>query len=167
MEYVTVAKILKPFGLKGECRCFCLTSHPKQRFKKGTAFLLSKGSNKKEVVLASSRINGDQLYLRFEGLDTIEAIEAYKGYEVDMKKEDATLEKDEYRYSDLVGCLIVDKQGNALGKVKEVFSYSPTWTLRVAREEGKDFFVPFVDAFVKEIDIEGKKITIVVVEGML
>ena len=119
------------------------------------------------MTLLSAKIQGDQILLGFEEMKTIEEIEAFKGYEVNIPKDEAPLEKDEYRYSDLVGCRILDQAGEELGKVKEVFAYSPTWTLRVSRPEKKDFFVPFVDAFVKEINIEEKTIRIEVVEGLL
>ena len=45
--------------------------------------------------------------------------------------------------------------------------YASYQTLRIKREGAKDFFVPFVKAFIKKVDIDNKKIIIHVIEGLL
>lgn len=166
---VTIATLMKPFGVKGEMRAYCLTSYPKQRFVKGDSYHLvhPETHDEKTLVLLSCRQNGKELILRFEGVDSMEMAEALRGYEVNIELSKAPLPKDNYRIADLIGCAIIDEDGNQLGEVKDVFSYSPTWTLRVKRDKEKDFFVPFVGEFVLDVDVEAKRIKIRVMEGML
>ena len=45
--------------------------------------------------------------------------------------------------------------------------YPSTITLRIKRKNNKDFFVPFVNEFIKKVDIVKKEIIIKVIEGML
>ena len=56
---------------------------------------------------------------------------------------------------------------NSIGKVKKVESYASYDTLRIERENNKDVLVPFVKAFIKEVNIEERKITINVIDGLL
>ena len=51
--------------------------------------------------------------------------------------------------------------------VKEVEEFPAQITLRVKSLKGKDFFVPFIEAFIKNVDVESKKIIIHFMEGML
>ena len=60
-----------------------------------------------------------------------------------------------------------DEKKNILGIVKNVEEFPAQITLRVSRKNGKDFFVPFIKQFIKNVDIRNKQIEIVVLEGML
>ncbi len=169
MEYVTIAKIISTHGLKGFFRCYSLTSFPKERFQLRRKLTLhnEKTGERKEVTLSYSRPQSGFYILGFEEIPSIEEAENYLKWDIDINKEDAPLPEDHYRLADLIGCQVLDQEGKALGEVKDVFSYSPTWTLRVKREGQKDFFVPFVDQFVKEVDTDNKKIVIEPIEGLL
>ncbi len=170
MEYVTIAKLLSTHGLKGQFRCFCLTSFPKERFQLRRKLTLHNGKTgeRKDVTLNYVRTKGDILVLGFDEITTIEEAEGFVKWELDINKEDAPIPDDHYRIADLVGCVVYeDENGQALGEIKDVFSYSPTWTIRVKREEQKDFFVPFVDEFIKEVDTDNKKVVIHVIPGLL
>ena len=84
-----------------------------------------------------------------------------------MEKDRKDLEVGYYFYEDLVGCSIIDQSKNELGIVNKVEEFPAQITLRVKRQNGKDFFVPFVKQFIKKVDIDAKKIYIEVIEGML
>lgn len=168
MEYVSVAYLSKTFGLQGAFKAVSMTDYPNLRFKKGRKFYLvdEKTGDSKEVTLASFRDNGQVYLLRFEEITSIDEAEKYLKRVVNMDKADAPMPKDSYRFADLIGCKVVDQAGAVQGTVTDVLEYAPTKSLRVHREGEKDFFVPFVDKFVLEIDIEKKQIVIEVVEGM-
>ena len=168
MEYVTVAYLSKTFGLQGAFKAVSMTDYPDLRFKKGRKFYLvdEKTGDTKEVTLASFRNNGQLYILRFEEIPTIEEAENYLKRMVNMDKADAPMPKDSYRFADLIGCEVVDEAGVNQGVVADILEYAPTKSLRIRRKGEKDFFVPFVDKFVLEVDIEKKRIVIEVVEGM-
>lgn len=113
------------------------------------------------------RMKGDLLILGFDEVSSIDEAENFVKWELDIDKAEAPIPEDHYRIADLVGCEVFDEGDAKLGEVKDVFSYSPTWTLRVKRDGLKDFFVPFVDEFVKEVDTENKKVVIHVIPGLL
>ena len=75
-------------------------------------------------------------------------------------------EKNTYYFSDLINCEIIDQNSNYIGKVITVEDYPAQRTLRI-KTEGKDVLIPFVNAFIKNVDIENKKIYVNIIEGML
>ena len=145
-----------------------MTDYPNLRFKKGRKFYLvdEKTGDTKEVTLATFRNGGQMFFLSFEEITTIDEAEKYLKRNVNMDKADAPMPENSYRLADLIGCEVVDEVGQIQGTVTDVLEYAPTKSLRIHKEGEKDFFVPFVDKFVLEVDIDKKRIVIEVVEGM-
>ena len=169
MEKLEIARIGKPFGLKGEVHAFSLTSFPKLRFKKGYKYLLEnqKTGEQRTLTLTRCSINGDALILGFEECKTPEEAATLKESLLIMDKSDAPMPEGYVRYGDLVGMSCIDDAGEKLGTLKEVCEFATTPSLRIQKVGGGVFYVPFIDAFVGTIDYENKTIVIHVVEGML
>lgn len=167
MKDLLIGKLGKCFGLKGEMRLTLLTSFPELRFCKGRKLAISNGKEAIEATVKSLRLTEKGYLIGFEEMPSINEAEPYVGFSLFMDKEEAPLPEGNYRYSDLIGMEVYSESGELLGKVKDVLDYAPKKTLRVERESKADFFVPFVDEFVREIDLEGKKMTIQVIPGLL
>jgi len=73
---------------------------------------------------------------------------------------------DEYYWVDLLGLDVVNREGVALGQVKDLMSTGPQTVLVLAQasgEEGKpatERMIPFVAAFVDSVDLPGRLITV-------
>ena len=94
--------------------------------------------------------------------------DAYVRDEIHALKDYQIMDKDTYYYVDLVGCEVLDDKGEVLGKVSLVEEFPAQLTLRVKREGNQpDFLVPFVKAFIKNVDINKKQIIINVIGGLL
>ena len=169
MEYVSLGVIKDSFGLDGTMKIYSTTSNQKQRYKGGSkVFLYNPQTNeRKELTVVKYRQNGPFDFVKVEELNSPEEINLLKGQEIHAIKDDISLEKGMYFYSDLKGCEVVDIDNNVLGTVKEVEEYPAQLTLRVGRKGKSDFFVPFVKQFIKSVDIENKRILIEIIEGLL
>ena len=169
MEKLLIGYIGKPFALKGEVKIIPETSFVEDRFIKGRKILLENPKTKEsfEDEITSVRFSSNFFTITLENHPSIDDVELLFKYNIYMDKLEAPMPEGSYRISSLVGCSILDKEGNKLGIVKDVLTYAPKSTLRVAREKGKDFFVPFVDEYLLNVDIDKKEITILVVPGML
>lgn len=169
MEYVSLGVIKDSFGLDGTMKIYSTTSNQAQRYKAGSkVFLYNPQTNeRKELKVIKYRQNGPFDFVKVEELNSPEEIKELKGQEIRAIKDDISLEKGMYFYSDLKGCEVVDKDNNILGTVKEVEEYPAQLTLRVGRKGKSDFFVPFVKQFIKSVDIENKRILIEIIEGLL
>jgi 16S rRNA processing protein RimM len=97
-----------------------------------------------------------------------DAAEALKGATISIpRSEFPELPEDEYYWADLIGMDVVNLQGEALGKVTDMMHNGAQSILRItsvqdqgATEQAQERLVPFVDQFVKEVDVAGKKITL-------
>ena len=169
MEYVSLGIIKDSFGLDGTMKIFSTTTNQAKRYKANSKVFLynPQTDERRELTVSSFRKNGPFDFLKVIEINTPEEVKLLKGQEIHAKKDDIELEKGQYYYADLVGCEVYDQDNNLLGKVKEVEEFPAQLTLRVARAKSKDFFVPFIEQFIKTVDIENKRILIEKIEGML
>ncbi len=169
MEYLSLGKIIDSFGLDGTLKVYSTTDNQKLRYKKGNKLFLynEQEDNRIPVTVVSYHSSGNLDYVKFEEITSPEKGKEYKGFEIHTIKDANDLKVGYYFYSDLVGCKIIDQVNNELGIVSKVEEFPAQLTLRVRRENGKDFFVPFVKQFIKKVDIESETISINVIEGML
>lgn len=168
MEYLRVGTITRTIGLRGEVKVYPSTDFRDSRFKSGNHLFLSKDDGEKiELTIKIHRKNGDFDNLIFNEISSIEEAEKYIHYDLFVIKDTKILKKDQYFFSDLVGLDVYFDNGTYIGKVKDLEEYASYNTLRVNREKDKDVLIPFVKAFVKEVNLEEKKIIINFIEGLI
>ena len=169
MEYLKLGKVTDSFGLDGTLKIYSTTNMGAKRYKKGAKVFLHEENSEEyfEHTVLTYRHNGLFDFVKLENIDTKEDAIAKKGLEICVIKNREDLENNEYFYSDLRGCEIINKTGEKLGIVKEIEEFPAQLTLRVMRKGKPDFFVPFIEQFILDVDIENKRITIEVIEGLL
>ncbi len=169
MAYLKIGKIIDSHGLDGTFKVFNTTDSPKKRYAKGNKVYLYNEATDERIAMtvASFRLSRQIAYVKLEGINNPEDAKEFKGFEIHTIKDRNDLQVGYYFYDDLMNCSIIDQNKNELGKVIKVEEFPAQITLRVKRQNGKDFFVPFVKQFIKKVDIDGKKIYIEVIEGML
>lgn len=169
MRKIELGVINRPFGLNGEMRVYSLTDFPELRFVVGAKMTLqNKKGEETPVTLSTYRDGKDFVFLSFEEITSIEEVEKHIHDSILINEEDAPLPEGYYRNGDLEGCSVYNEDGDLLGVVKRVETNAPTSTLRIARPNEKDFFVPFIfDTFIISVDCSAKKIVIKVMKGLL
>lgn len=111
--------------------------------------------------MASVREHKRRLLLTVEGIDDADAAAALNGAQFVAPREQLDVADDEYLDDDLIGCELFDAAGNAIGRATGVEHYPSSDMLIV---NGK--MVPLVRAFIRTIDIENKRITADLPEGL-
>ena len=169
MEYLSLGTIIGSFGIEGTLKIYSTTNMGEKRYKKGSTIFMHNLENNEyiEYKVLSYRHSGNFDFVSLEGITTPEEAISKKGQEICVIKNRDDLAKDSYFYSDLRECEICDSSLNNLGFVKEIEEFPAQLTLRVSRKGKPDYFVPFIEAFIKEVDIENKRIIINVIEGLL
>ena len=117
------------------------------------------------TVLCISNIACVWFIMDREEITTKEEADSYKSYSLLVEKTD-DLQKGFYYFSDLEKCN-VKADGKIVGKVIKVEEFPAQITLRVKSNEGKEFFVPFIKEFIKNVSLESQEIEVVLWEGML
>ncbi len=109
--------------------------------------------------LLEAKVHGQTLLARLEGVDGRDAAESLKGQEVAVNRaEFPETDEDEYYWDDLIGLDVVNTEGVVLGKVEGLLETGAHDVLRVVGE--RERLIPFVDAYVREVDQAGKRILV-------
>jgi len=166
MEYLSLGIIIGTFSLDGSVKVLSTTDFGEDRYQEGQVLYLRKEDDIVEVTVNKYRHGKDSDIVLFNEITTVEEALAKKGYEILIDKDEAILPKNYYHFYELEECDVYDEAGNKLGHVKKVEEFPAQITLRVKADK-KEFQVPFVDAFIKKVDIKNKKIIISLIEGML
>jgi len=166
-EQLLLGNIIDTIGLDGTVKVFSTTNNQDIRYKKGNKVLIQINDDLKEMVIEKFRAKGQFDCLKFEGISTIEQAEALKGASIKIYKDINDLKEGYFYYSDLEGCVIQDKDGKSYGKVYRIEEYPANLNLRIKRDNGKEFLLPFIKEFIVKVDIENKVILINYMEGLL
>ena len=120
------------------------------------------------VTARNAKLHGGDVVVQLLGVVGRDAAEALKGASVQIARSAfPALPEDEYYWSDLIGLAVVNMQGDALGQVADMMHNGAQSILRVApaaqaddAEKVSERLIPFVEQFVKTVDVSGKKIVV-------
>ena len=167
-DLILVARAVRTRGLKGELVADILTDFP-ERFEKVSELTgVSRSGERKQFELENHWFQNDRMVLKFAGYDSVDSVKALVGFEFGLPEaERVELAENEFYDWELEGCLVENKLGQAVGRVREVMRTGGVELLVVASEERGEIFVPMVASIVIEIDVSQKKIVIDPPEGLL
>ena len=72
----------------------------------------------------------------------------------------------EYYIADLIGCEVYEDNGKMLGKISDVFNTGANDIYAVSAPERKDLLIPVTDETVIDVNIEDKRVTVHLLEGL-
>ena len=162
MDNVIIGQIVNTHGIRGELKVKISTDFIEERFKKGNHLIIDSHGQYIDMTVKSYRIHKGHILVLFEGYENINLVEKYKGCTLLAKKDLDLLEEGEYYIGDLIGCEVYDK-GELIGKVSDVHLYDHHDVLVVKGK--KKIMIPYVEAFVKDEDIDNKRIDVELIEG--
>lgn len=162
-DFVQVAKLGKTVGLKGYVKLHNLSDFSSQ-FKKGAAFFIK---NTKEILKIKDYniSNSAVLFENYEDVEKAkELINLTLFQSIEKSRQTCKLKKDEFFYFDILECEIFEGV-RRLGKVIDILETGASYLFEIQSDEKlvekkypKTFFIPYLDKFVKNIDIEKRQI---------
>ena len=175
-DYIIIAQISSPFGLRGAVKALIQTDFP-ERFEQLESVFLSPpgtgaivGSERQERPLLSARVqNEKQVVLRFEGITKIEQAETLRGYNVSIPVDEVMpLPAGEFYIFQIIGLEVYSTENEYVGVVVNV-ERMPANDIYLVRGplSKKDVLIPAIKDVVKNIDLEAGKITIELLEGLI
>ncbi|GAC1431336.1 MAG: hypothetical protein NVS1B11_12260 [Terriglobales bacterium] len=174
-EFITLARVLKTQGRRGEVAVEVHTSIP-DRFHEGLhLFALPKeakaGAERevgiRELTIEDLRPHKELLVLKFRGVDSISEAETLVGCELQVPSVERAKLDDGWTYvSDLVGCIVWDDD-REVGSVTDVQFGAGEAPLLIVRSGAKEYEIPFAQEFLESVDSAGKRIQMRLPEGLL
>lgn len=167
---VTLARILRPRGLRGEVVAEILTDFPERLPKLREVWLADERNAPRRIRVRKCWLSpgrGGHAVFHFADVDDSDAAEKLRGLEVQVPIEErARLEAGSYFVSDLVGCAVWEpNSAQPLGTVRDVEFPGGVPLLAVDTPDG-EVLVPLAAEYCLRIDVEAKRIDVSLPEGL-
>lgn len=161
-----VGRIGRAHGIRGEVSVQTLTDEPERRFAPGSSVVVRPQG--RTLTVTASRPHQGRLLVAFAEVDDRTAAESLRGAQLvsDVDVEDRPDDPEEFYDHQLVG-LAVEVAGTARGTVVDVLHLPSQDVLAVRRADGAEVLVPFVTALVPEVDLDGGRVEVADVPGLL
>lgn len=169
-DAIEVGRILDAWGIKGWFKVLPHSADPQALFSSKRWYLQPSEKGAKSFTgtvllrVKEAKEHSDSIVARADEIGDRTAAEALKGARVFVARSSfPTAGDDEYYWVDLMGLAVVNREGVELGTVKDLMSTGPQTVLVVAYEaEGKaqERMIPFVAAYVDDVDLPGRRITV-------
>ena len=159
MEKLKIGKIVNTFGIKGELKVLSDSDFIEERFKVGNNIYLE---NDEKLEITSFRETNQHLLIRVNDLKDINLVEKYKNKDIYFLKKDIE-EREEGFYLFQLEDLDVFLDDEKIGKVVEVIK--PAQTILRIQLEDREILLPYVDAFIKSVDLENNRLDVNLIEG--
>ena len=166
INLVSIAKIVKPQGNKGDVAADLLTDFP-QRFKKlKKVFLERDGHSSFSLTIDSFRFHKQRIILKFSTVNDITAAEKLRNCAIKIPKNDViTLPNNSYYQFDLLDCVVKDIKGCNFGRVTDIFEVAGKFILNLQQGQ-KEILIPFAREIVLEVNLSKKELICNIPKGL-
>lgn len=159
-EFLDTGEIVNTHGIAGEVKLLPWSDTPEALLEYAVFYV---GGRALEV--ASARVHKGCVLVKFRGVDDVDAAMGLKGKRVQVARRDIRLEPGRFLLADLIGLSVEDEEGRPVGTLREVLSPSAQ-NLYVVEGPGGTHMIPAVPEFVKQVDLEGGRVVVRLIEGM-
>lgn len=178
-DSVEVGRILDAWGVKGWLKILPHSSDPEALFSAKSWFLQAPDAKFRpgfnaftgtvSIAVDEAKTHSDSVVAKIDGLDDRTEAESLRGCRIFLPRSAfPKASKDEYYWVDLIGLNVVNREGIALGCVRDLMATGPNSVLCVEyqamQEDGsgkaEERMIPFVSAYVDTVDIAAKLITV-------
>ena len=178
-DAIEVGRILDAWGVKGWLKILPHSTHPEALFSAKSWFLQAPDakfrpgfnafSGTVAISVDEAKIHSDSVVAKIIGLDDRNDAEALRGCRIFLPRSSfPAATKDEYYWVDLIGLNVINREGVALGCVRDLMATGPHSVLCVeytqAQDDGTSVaaerMIPFVAVYVDAVDIAEKRITV-------
>ena len=131
-DYLLIASVLKPQGVRGECKLRSYAADI-ERFHQWNTLYLKRDDSYIPVTLRTVRIRDGFVYAHLDGSDTADAAERFRGCDLYVNRAGAApVEEDAELIADLIGCEARDENGEVIGVLTDVLQYGTvdTWVFQ-------------------------------------
>jgi 16S rRNA processing protein RimM len=161
-EFLIVGRILAPRGIKGEIKAQVVTDFP-DRFTPGKLVYL----DGHPLQIETCRPLKDHLLVKLATIDTRQDAERLRGRDLCIPRaEIRPLPEGEYYAFQLIGLVVVTSEGKYVGRISDIMSTACNDVYIVEGECG-EVLIPAIEDVVRSIDLEGGKVVIKAIEGLL
>ena len=162
-ERIEIGKIVNTHSLKGEVKVtpWCDDEGVFDTLK----FVYTTDA---KLQITAARPHKNSVIVKFVGIDHIDEAQKLRDKILYAEKSDLKeLPTNTYYIKDLLNMNVFDANDNNLGIVVDCFPTGSNDVYVVKNEEGKQILLPAIKQVIKKIDVENKRMTVELMEGLL
>ena len=179
-DWVTLARVVRPQGRRGEVLCDLFTDFPNQLKERPNVFLAGPTGLRTDAVVEDHWLpvgrSAGRIVLKLAGIETISDAEKLSRFEVQIPADErVALDEQTYYVNDLIGCVLTDNEIE-IGTVEDLhFPQDPQGKrietaaaiFIVTRDNGDEVMIPFANEFIAKIDVAEKRIEMRLPQGLV
>ncbi|BBL23456.1 ribosome maturation factor RimM [Comamonas terrigena NBRC 13299] len=169
-DAVEVGRIADAWGIKGWFKVISYSSDAEVLLTAKNWYLLPAEKGAKHFTgtvllpVKQARTHSDSIVATAAAVGDRNAAETLRGARIFVSRTAfPAADEGEFYWVDLLGLSVVNREGVAMGVVKDLLATGPQTTLVLAYDEGgkeRERMIPFVDAYVDKVDLAGKSILV-------
>ncbi|MDI9857119.1 ribosome maturation factor RimM [Comamonas sp. 17RB] len=169
-DAVEVGRIADAWGIKGWFKVISYSSDAEVLLTAKNWYLLPAEKGAKHFTgtvllpVKQARTHSDSIVATAAAVGDRNAAETLRGARIFVSRTAFPApDEGEFYWVDLLGMSVVNREGVAMGVVKDLLATGPQTTLVLAYDEGgkeRERMIPFVDAYVDKVDLAGKSILV-------
>jgi 16S rRNA processing protein RimM len=178
-DAIEVGRILDAWGVKGWLKVLAHSTDPEALLGAKLWYLQAPEAKFRpgfnaftgtvSLQIDEAKTHSDSIVAKVIGIDDRTAAEALRGARIFLQRSSfPAASQDEYYWVDLIGLDVVNREGIALGRVRDLMVTGPHSVLcveySVCHEDGTSIeaerMIPFVSVYVDAVDVPGKRITV-------
>jgi 16S rRNA processing protein RimM len=166
--WVPLAEVMRPHGVQGELRLRLFHRDSDLLLDLEDVLVRFPEGDEQEVSVDGARRANDAILIKLHSVDDRNAADGLRGATVCGRRGDfPRIEDGEFYACDVEGARVVGLDGEELGQVTELKTYPTVDVLVVtARDGGRAWEVPLVEAVVQAVDLDAGVITLATLEGV-
>jgi 16S rRNA processing protein RimM len=166
-DLVTIGKIERPFGVRGEVKVRSLSDVPNRLQQVREVTLVSRSGLVVATTVTHVRPGGRFYIMGFEAFSTPEEAAQFRGGVLQIPRSSSPqLGKDEFYEYELIGMTVRDEDGRVLGTLEEIWQL-PGNPVFVVRHADREFLVPATKKAIASVDRAGRLMAVRVGQGVV
>lgn len=166
-EVLQVGVITTVHGVRGEVKVFPTTDDV-NRFKRLKEVILDTGREKITLEIEGVKFFKQMVILKFKGVDTLDDVAKYRQAGLYVTRSNAVkLDRDEYFIADLIGVEVYDEADQLIGVLEDVIATGANDVYTIRMTDGRELLLPAIKQCVLDVDVQGRRMKVHVLEGLL
>ena len=166
-DLVTIGKIGRPFGVKGDVTVRSLSDVPGRFDRLSAVSVVEATGLKSDKTVTGVRRTGSSYIVHFDGVSTPEEAGILRGGLIQVPREDRPNASNEVLYEcDVIGMSVVDQLERRVGQVKAIWEL-PGHSVIVVHDGEREVLIPAARHFVTEVDVPRQRMTVRLIDGMI
>jgi 16S rRNA processing protein RimM len=166
-DFVVIGQVRRPHGVRGTLRVAPLTEDPQRFLHLETVYLNLKDDQRTLFTIDRVQVANDAILISLKEIESRETADLWRAAWVEIPGDQIMpIEDGQHYLFEIVGLQVHSEEGEPLGEVIDILR-NPAHDVYVVRNNEREFMVPAVPEFIRQIDSESGIMIIHLVDGLL